>query len=87
MAILLVDMLPWNEQGRGVAHKFLHQLTDLLVKYIDETNDRQEKVLNFQHPAQLLQKLDFELPNEPRNLDLVIKDCVDTLKYEVKTGN
>ena len=30
--------------------------------------------------------MDFGIPEEPLNLDQLLVDCKDTLKYQVKTG-
>ena len=58
----------------------------ILLDFIDKSNDRNEKVLDFHHPAQLLDVIDLSIPDEPQNLDQLLTDCKDTLKYQVKTG-
>ena len=37
-------------------------------------------------PDQLKEVVDFGIPEEPLNLDQLLVDCKDTLKYQVKTG-
>ena len=37
-------------------------------------------------PEQLKEVIDFGIPEEPLNLDQLLVDCKDTLKYQVKTG-
>ena len=37
-------------------------------------------------PDQLKEVIDFAIPDEPINLDQLLVDCKDTLKYQVKTG-
>jgi glutamate decarboxylase len=58
----------------------------ILLDFIDKTNDRNEKILDFHHPDQLLEVMDMSLPDNPQNLDQLLTDCKDTLKYQVKTG-
>lgn len=58
----------------------------MILEFVDKTNNRNEKVLDFHHPAQLLEAMDFSIPEEPQNLDQLLTDCKDTLKYQVRTG-
>ena len=44
------------------------------------------KILDFHNPDQLKEVIDFGIPEEPLNLDQLLVDCKDTLKYQVKTG-
>ena len=37
-------------------------------------------------PEQLKEVIDFGIPEDPLNLDQLLVDCKDTLKYQVKTG-
>ena len=37
-------------------------------------------------PDQLREVIDLSLPDEPQNLDQLLVDCKDSLKYQVKTG-
>uniref|UniRef100_A0A8C2L250 Zgc:163121 n=1 Tax=Cyprinus carpio TaxID=7962 RepID=A0A8C2L250_CYPCA len=48
------------------------------------------KVLDFHYPHQLKEGLEgfsLELPDQPDNLEQLLVDCRDTLKYGVKTGH
>lgn len=83
---LCADLVPWNNTGNKETHEFLTRLTAILLEFIDKTNDRNEKVLDFHYPDQLLEVFDFTLPDDPQNLDQLLTDCKDTLKYQVKTG-
>ena len=66
--------------------EFLHRVVDILLDYVTKTNDRREKILDFHHPGQMKESLDLQIPDKPLNLDQLLVDCKDTLKYGVKTG-
>ena len=66
--------------------EFLHRVIDILMDYISKTNDRSTKILDFHHPEQMKQSIDLEIPDKPLNLDQLLVDCKDTMKYGVKTG-
>lgn len=66
--------------------EFLHRVIDILLDHIKNTNDRKKKILDFHHPDQMKEVLDLEIPDKPLNLDQLLVDCKDTLKYQVKTG-
>jgi len=62
-------------------------VVDILLDYVTKTNDRREKILDFHHPGQMKESLDLQIPDKPLNLDQLLVDCKDTLKYGVKTGH
>ena len=66
--------------------EWLHQVIEILLEYVRTTNDRSKKILDFHHPDQLLDQIDLSLPDKPQNLDQILVDCKDALKYQVKTG-
>ena len=66
--------------------EFLHRVIDILLDYIKKSNDRSNKILDFHHPGQMKDVIDLEIPDKPLNLDQLLVDCKDTLKYQVKTG-
>ena len=66
--------------------EWLHQVIEILLEYVRTTNDRSKKILDFHHPDQLKEVIDLEIPEKPLNLDQLLVDCKDTLKYQVKTG-
>ena len=66
--------------------EFLHRVVDILLDYITDSNDRSKKILDFHHPQQMKQSIDLEIPDTPLNLDQLLVDCKDSLKYQVKTG-
>ena len=66
--------------------EFLHRVIDILLDYVSKSNDRTTKILDFHHPDQMKQSIDLDLPEKPLNLDQLLVDCKDTMKYGVKTG-
>jgi len=67
--------------------EFLIRVVDILLDYIKDSNDRNKKIVDFHHPDQLKEVIDLEIPEKPLNLDQLLVDCKDTLKYQVKTGH
>ena len=65
---------------------FLEEVFQILMEHIRKSNDRSNKILDFHHPDQILDAMDFSLPQKPQNLDQILVDCKDALKYQVKTG-
>ncbi|XP_036412272.1 glutamate decarboxylase 1 [Colossoma macropomum] len=83
------DLLP-AENGEEVTKHFLQELLNILLAYISKSSNRSSKVLDFHHPHQLKEGLEgfsLELPDQPDNLEQLLVDCRDTLKYGVKTGH
>ena len=66
--------------------EFLHRVVEILLDFVTKTNDRKQKILDFHHPEQMKEVLDLQIPEKPLNLDQLLVDCKDTLKYGVKTG-
>ena len=66
--------------------EFLHRVIDILLDYVRTSNDRSKKIVDFHHPDQLKEVIDLEIPEKALNLDQLLVDCKDTLKYQVKTG-
>jgi len=81
-----LDLLPHNEESEPETRQFLNQMTEILMDYLHSTYDRDSKILDFHHPEQLLEILDLTLPNQGKNIEQLMADCRDTLKYQVKTG-
>lgn len=80
------DLLPHNLNGQAPTKEFLLKVVDILVDYIKDVNDRDEKVLHFKHPEEMLRLLKLDLPDEGEPLQNLIDDCSLTLKHQVKTG-
>lgn len=75
-----------EEEADRNTREFLHRVIDILLDYITKTNDRSTKILDFHHPEQMREVIDLEIPDKPLNLDQLLVDCKDALKYQVKTG-
>jgi len=59
------------------------------LAYISKSLKNSSKVVDFHYPHQLKEGLEgfsLELPDQPDNLEQLLVDCRDTLKYGVKTG-
>jgi glutamate decarboxylase len=82
------DLLP-NKGGHVATSHFLTEVVDILLDYIRKNNDRSCKVLDFHHPNTLKEMMGhcIDLQEEPQNLEQVLSDCKETLKYCVKTGH
>ena len=82
------DLLPVLNGKRAEANteEFLQEVFQILMDYIKKSNDRGNKILDFHQPDQILEVMDFSLPEKPQNLDQILVDCKDALKYQVKTG-
>lgn len=78
--------MPHNLSGQAQTREFLLKLVDILVDYIKDVNDRDEKVLHFKHPDEMLRLLNLDIPDEGLSLQNLIDDCSLTLKHQVKTG-
>ena len=61
-------------------------MLEILWIFIRDTNDREKKVLDFHQPEQLMNIMDFSLPDHPQNLEQILADCSATLRHQVKTG-
>lgn len=61
-------------------------MADISTDFIEKTFDRGCKILDFHQPEQLKEVLDLEIPAHPLNLETLLHDCRDALKYQVKTG-
>uniref|UniRef100_A0A4W4DN73 Glutamate decarboxylase 3 n=1 Tax=Electrophorus electricus TaxID=8005 RepID=A0A4W4DN73_ELEEL len=78
------------ENGEKVTRLFLRELLNILLAYINKSQNRSSKVLDFHYPHQLKEGREgfsLELPDQPENLEQLLVDCRDTLKYGVKTGH
>ncbi|RXN05732.1 glutamate decarboxylase 1-like protein [Labeo rohita] len=83
------DLLP-AVGGEEATKHFLQELVNILLAYISKSLKRSSKVLDFHYPHQLKEGLEgfsLELPDQPDNLEQLLVDCRDTLKYGVKTGH
>ncbi|XP_057328051.1 glutamate decarboxylase [Microplitis mediator] len=81
------DIIPINAEGYPATKEFLTKVVDILLDYVKTQNDRNSKVLEFHHPADLMRILDLEIPDNGLTLQQLLIDCSTTLKYQVKTGH
>ena len=75
------------EEG-SITEKFLNDALKIIIGYLKKSNDRAEKVLEFNHPRALKKNADFQiqLDGEPSSLADVLDSIAKTLKFCVKTG-
>jgi len=71
-----------------ITNQFLCAVVELLLDYIRTNNDRSSKVLDFHHPQTLKELIEhcLDIPEEPQNIEQILSDCKETLKYCVRTG-
>ena len=73
-----------------VTKVFFYKLVSILMTYIEKSNDRSEKVLNFLHPHEIITDAEFDLNidnSKPCNLTEVLELCRGTIERCVKTGH
>lgn len=56
------------------------------MDFVQSTNNRKEKILDFHHPEDMQKLLDLRVPEQGVSLQQLVHDCATTLKYQVKTG-
>lgn len=76
-----------SETADRNTREFLHRVIDILLDYVTTSNDRSKKILDFHHPEQMKESIDLKIPDKPLNLDQLLVDCKDTMKYGVRTGH
>lgn len=81
------DILPVSRGKFDETKEFLLRVVDIMLDFVKRSNDRSCKILDFHHPDQLREVLDLEIPPHPLNLDQLLVDCKDALKYQVKTAH
>ncbi|KAK6045672.1 hypothetical protein COOONC_16823, partial [Cooperia oncophora] len=80
------NILPHTANWKGT-EKFLLSVVQVLLEYIREENDRDNKILEFHHPAEMLQLIDLDIPDQPENLECLVKSCEEVLRLGVRTGH
>ncbi|XP_071533758.1 glutamate decarboxylase [Panulirus ornatus] len=81
------DLLPFTVTAGPETREFLARVAEISIDFVRNTFDRNSKILDFHQPEQLKEVLDLEIPARPLNLDQLLVDCKDALKYQVKTGH
>ena len=82
---LLIDLLPYSSKGE-VTHEFLNKIARKASQYLEECNNRENKVIDFIPPAELIKLVDFQINKSGDSLDDVLKHTDQILNYVVKTG-
>ncbi|XP_030896762.1 glutamate decarboxylase 2 [Leptonychotes weddellii] len=80
------DLLPACD-GERPTLAFLQDVMDILLQYVVKSFDRSTKVIDFHYPNELLQEYNWELADQPQNLEEILMHCQTTLKYAIKTGH
>ena len=44
------------------------------------------KIIRFEDPSELKKHLDLDIPEDPLSLDIIVRDCQQTIDHAVKTG-
>ena len=65
--------------------KFLYAVVEILLDFINQTNDRDTNVIDFHHPSQITKAMDFSLPDTGLPLEQLVTDCRSALRYQVRT--
>lgn len=79
------DLLPARD-GERPTLAFLQDVMNILLQYVVKSFDRSTKVIDFHYPNELLQEYNWELADQPQNLEEILTHCQTTLKYAIKTG-
>lgn len=81
-------MLPFkfDENANEQTKKFLLGVIKICLDYIERENNRNEKVIDFYQPEEIMKMFDFSIPDSPIELDRLVEDCRRTLSFQVKTG-
>ncbi|KAH7731509.1 glutamate decarboxylase 1-like protein [Aphelenchoides avenae] len=79
------DLLPHKPTNWNETRQFLTRIMEVLLEYVREQNDRNSKILEFHHPAEMQQIVDFSIPDKPMKLGELC--CKTVLNLGVKTGH
>ncbi|XP_074593282.1 glutamate decarboxylase [Brevipalpus obovatus] len=85
--LLFNDILPIKEGSFETTKEFLLKVVEILLKFIEESNDRKKKVVEFHQPDEMQKIFDFSIPEKPHDLASILNDCRETLRYQVKTAH
>jgi len=80
------DLLPYAD-NKNVTEDFINRVASKLVKFLEDSNDRNCKVIEFLPPDELQQKIDFSLPEKSESINDLLCHIDKVLKYAVKTGH
>lgn len=85
ISLVEIDIIP-SASSDTETREFLLKVIDILLDYVKTQNDRNERILEFHHPEDMLKLLDLNLPESAVPLQQLIEDCAKTMKYQVRTG-
>ena len=68
-------------EAEELTGKFLYAVVEIMLDFINQTNDRDCRVLDFHHPSQITKAMDFSLPDSGLSLDQLVADCRAALRY------
>lgn len=74
------------DSSNPVTAQFLNEVANKGLKYITENNNRDTKVVNFKTPEELEKLIDFKVKEDPENLETILNEVDNILKYVVRTG-
>ncbi|KAK7092501.1 hypothetical protein V1264_008237 [Littorina saxatilis] len=79
----------YSAGGELRACRFLTEVSQILMQYYVTSRNSKNKLLDFHHPHQLREMMGhcLDLDESPRDLEQLLSDCKETLKYCVKTGH
>ncbi|XP_033758274.1 glutamate decarboxylase 1-like [Pecten maximus] len=82
------DMMTVDGKAR-LKRRFFIELLDILLQHVSLSESRVNKVLDFHHPHQLHEMMShcIELDGNGRDLEQILSDCKETLKYCIRTGH
>ncbi|XP_069120944.1 glutamate decarboxylase 1-like [Argopecten irradians] len=83
-----LDMMTVDDKA-GLKRRFFVELLNILLQYVSVSESRVHKVLDFHHPHQLHEMMGhcIELDENGRDLEQILSDCKETLKYCIRTGH
>ena len=67
-------------EAEETTSKFLYAVVEILLDFINQTNDREAAVLDFHHPSQITKAMDFSLPDQGLDLEQIVIDCRTALR-------
>jgi len=80
------DIFPYKENSPAT-DEYIHGMVDKVIKFLEDSNSRKEKIVDFVKPEELQKKIDFSLPDEKESLEEINKYVDQILKYSVKTAH
>ncbi|VDK70644.1 unnamed protein product [Litomosoides sigmodontis] len=81
------DLIPQNQRNWDGTKKFLEEVVKILLEYINEQNQRENKILDFHHPEEMEKLIDLNIPDSPCTLEELLQDCREVLRLGVRTGH